>query len=313
MWRPIVVGVENTGEAARAAVLAEEIAKHAGTVCYPVHATRDVWSVVRAAARHAVEPARSALADLSDLPQTAVQLGRRELRHLLEGRVQPGTLERLRVEIGRPVEVLGRVAADVDAELLVLGHKPHTSAGRWLGACAAERLMRAAPIPILIASPHGRGFHHVLVAVDFSDTARTTIGWAEQMVELFGSAMRVMHVVELLPEDAATSVGMSQAHFHELSTEIMEESVKPLVTVTGAEFVTRQGHLVDVVNQEVEDWGADLLVIGTHGKSLTGSFMLGSAAERFLQKPPTSMMIVPDSVQRKATPVLTTAVHGQAD
>ncbi len=313
MWRPIIVGVENTGEAARAAVVAEEIASRAGTVCHPVHATRDVWSAVRAASRHAIEPARSAMAELSELPRTLIQTATTSLRQMLGDRVRRGTAERLRVEIGRPAEVLGRVASELDAELIVVGTKSHSSVGRWLGACAAERMMREVPVPILIASPHGRTFNRVLVAVDFSEMARPTIAWAERLAGLFGSAIRVMHVVEILPEQREVSVGMTQERFRELSSEIMEESIRPYVTMANADLVTRQGHVSEVVSREIEEWGADLLVIGSHGKRLAESMVLGSTAERFLQKPPTAMLIVPGQIEDSSVAGLAEASHGYAD
>lgn len=295
MWRPIVVGVENTEEAARAATLAETIARHAQTVCYPVHATRDIWAGVRTAARHAVVPERSAMADLSALPQTLISTATTEIRRLLGDRIRHGTLERLRVELGSPADVLGRAAKEVNAEMIVVGSKHHSSLGQWLGACAAERLLREIPVPILVGSPQIRGFHRVLVAVDFSEAAPPTIAWAERLVAFFDSAMRVVHVVEMLPRNAEAVAGMSQARFRDLSEEIMEDSIKPYVKVADAECVTREGHIVEALTREVEEWRADLLVLGTHGKGRAESFVLGSVAEHLLQKRPTSLLIVPGS------------------
>jgi len=43
------------------------------------------------------------------------------------------------------------------------------------------------------------------------------------------------------------------------------------------------GRLSDLVVDEAVQWGADLIVIGTHGRRGVGSFLLGSDAEQIVR------------------------------
>ncbi len=46
-WKPIVVGVEASPEAAGAAAFAVRLSRRAGTSCHLVHAVRDAWASVQ--------------------------------------------------------------------------------------------------------------------------------------------------------------------------------------------------------------------------------------------------------------------------
>ena len=42
-------------------------------------------------------------------------------------------------------------------------------------------------------------------------------------------------------------------------------------------------------------WGADLVVLGSHGKGWVDRMLLGSTTERLLSHLPTSMLVIPSS------------------
>jgi nucleotide-binding universal stress UspA family protein len=65
------------------------------------------------------------------------------------------------------------------------------------------------------------------------------------------------------------------------------------VTLPAADRVVRQGHILPSIAQEVRDWGADLLIVGSHGKGWIQSRVLGSTTEALLNDLPTSLLIVP--------------------
>src|SRR5438128_131036 len=106
-WKPFVVGVDASPEAASAAAFAHRTAERVGVGCRLVHATPDVlgpfdlWegaTYLRAVAAHA----RS---------QVAVALG---------GKVSSQVLDEMIVRLGSPAVVLKQAVAQVDAEFVAV-------------------------------------------------------------------------------------------------------------------------------------------------------------------------------------------------
>lgn len=292
IWKPIVVGVDDSPGSRSAATLAQETASRAGTTCHPVHATRDVWGALKVAARRAVRPELSALASVSELNDSVVQNASSQMRKQLETFLPTETVKRLQVSIGVSNEVVRRVTAELDASLIVIGQKSHGAIGRVFGTSTAELLLHTVETPVLIASPPRPNVRRVLVAVDFSDGAAGTIAWAERIVHLFGAKMRVLHVVELLPEGDGV-VGLSQEGFFELCGETFDESIWSYVTLSGAEPSKRQGRIFDTIIDEAKGWKADLLVVASHGKGMIESRILGSTTRRLVAEAQVPMLVVP--------------------
>src|SRR5260370_33828223 len=119
-WQPIVVGTDPSPEAAGAAAFACRLAERAGTSCRLVHATPDVLASADVPQN---DPYRQVILDeaRSSIVAALADAGPVQL------------LDTLTVRLGGTPAVLQRVAAELGAELIVLGGKHHTALGRWLG------------------------------------------------------------------------------------------------------------------------------------------------------------------------------------
>ena len=177
-WKPFVVGVDASPEAASAAAFAHRTAERVGVGYRLVHATPDVlgpfdlWegaTYLRAVAAHA----RS---------QVAVALG---------GKVSSQVLDEMIVRLGSPAVVLKQAVAQVDAEFVVLGGKHHSTLGRWLGGSTSLNVARTTEVPVLVTAGTPTVIRRVLVAVDLSGAARPTLAAAERYAALFGADTKV--------------------------------------------------------------------------------------------------------------------------
>ena len=292
-WKPIIVGIDDSTESRRAAALAQEIARRARTTCHPIHATRDLWSAFKVAASRTTRFETSAVASLSEWNRTVVNAVTKEMQAAFGPYLSDDTLANLEVTIGKPGDALMKSAALLDASVVVIGERQHGFVERLFGASTAEHLLHHFGTPVIVASPTKPVFKRVLVAVDFSDGATGTIMWAERIARLFGAQMRVLHVVEILPQTDETKIGLSQEGFFELCGETFEESIWPHVTIDGAEPSTRQGHVLDTILDEVKDWDADLLVVASHGKGIVESLLLGSTTDKLMHDADIPLLIVP--------------------
>src|SRR6059036_1113381 len=117
-WKPLVVGVDASAEAAGAAAFAARAAERAGTSCQLVHATRDAFASLQAP-----EIGRYRRA-LSDEAGNTVQ-------KVLRDKVPASLLDQFIVALGPTAAVLKQVVARLDAELVILGGKHHSALGRW--------------------------------------------------------------------------------------------------------------------------------------------------------------------------------------
>lgn len=282
-WKPIVAGVDQSPQAASAAAFAWRIARAAQTECYFVHGARPIFH----------STAAEYLGDLDALVEQQIEAARVGMQATIERAVPPDALSRLEVRPGRGAGVVTEAARERGAGLIVLGGKHHTALGRWMGGSTAHHVVRTTDIPLLITGEHLGGIRRVLVAADLSYAVRPTFESAAQMAQLFGATLRVLHAVEPLPVFAEMPVLLDEDTFYRDSQDQFERCLEPLLADVPAEHGVRRGYAADAIAMEAAEWGADLVVVGSHGKGWMDRLLLGSATERLLDHLPTSLLVVP--------------------
>src|SRR5258705_13750028 len=140
-WKPIVVGVDASPEAADAVRFAVETAQPAATTCHLVHATDDAGQT------------------------------RAQVVAALESRVPQAILGKITITCGPPAAVLSGAVAAFGAELVVLGGKRHATLDRWLGGSTSLAVARTTGVPLLVTAGMP-ALRRVLVAGDLSAAAR---------------------------------------------------------------------------------------------------------------------------------------------
>ena len=113
------------------------------------------------------------------------------------------------VRDGPPVDAILACAAELAADLIVLGSHGRDGLGHLLFGSTAERVLHKAPCPTLVvplhaeepASADGVRFTRLLCAVDFSPASTRALGLALSMAQDHGAELTVLHVVEAVDED----------------------------------------------------------------------------------------------------------------
>jgi nucleotide-binding universal stress UspA family protein len=270
-WKPIVVGVDASPEAAGAAVFALEAAQRAATPCHLVHVTR--------------EPSGSGPTPGGD------EQARAQVVAALGDRVPGAVLDTVTVRWGHPAAVLNNAVAALGAELVVLGGKHHSTLGRWLGGSTSVNVARTTRVPLLV-TVGAPAIRRALVAVDPSSAARRTLAAAERYAALFGAELRALSVVEplpVLPEGPQPDTTESYRHWE----QTIARDVWPLIRTPGAEIILRHGAARDAIQREAAEWRADLLIVGSHGKRFVTRMLVGSVTEGLINDLPTSLLVVP--------------------
>lgn len=128
-------------------------------------------------------------------------------------------------------------------------------------------------------------FHHILVPVDFGEPSRTALNLAIEMATTFSAAVTIVHVWGIDPYPYMVPISVDYLTPVE---EAARAKLTELVTETKARLPTVNSHLrKGVAWQEIitaiAELGADLVVMGTHGRRGLNHFILGSVAEKVVR------------------------------
>ena len=137
----------------------------------------------------------------------------------------------------------------------------------------------------------------LLVPIDFSDSARAVIEWAIHLADKQQGKLVLFHAYHLpvefqqlegayLPPDFWANVkAEAQESLVRYEAELRERGCS-------VESVVREGYAATAIVDEAASQQADLIVIGTHGLSGVKHMLLGSIAERVVQKSPCPVLTV---------------------
>ena len=142
-WKPIIVGVDGSPEACRAAAMAWRIARAGDVPCILVYALKEMW------APGGLAP----LANSPELVDTLIANVRRVLHRELGVEIPSAVRDALVVRTGRAGVVLGEVARECGASLIVVGRRHDGALTRGRGGSTAHHLVRTAVAPVLVVEP----------------------------------------------------------------------------------------------------------------------------------------------------------------
>ncbi|HLZ44807.1 MAG TPA: universal stress protein [Gemmatimonadales bacterium] len=294
--QPIVVGVDGSPEAGAAASAGWMIAEAAGVDCRLVHAMRDV--------RTALEMAGTGVS-LDALELAMLARARADIMVALDGRVPSLVAHNLQVRAGRAAALLDDAIAATDAQMLVLGGKHHSALGRWLGGSTVQHVVRRVDIPLLVTAGDLRPRPRVMVTVDVSYAARPTIEQATTFARLLGGPLHALHVIEPTMAVPEALFLPEPIDFDAWSRERIERDMWSLLPIPDHHKVIRSGTAVETIAQEAAAWRADVIVVGSHGKSWVDRLLIGSTTEALLNDLPAAVLVipVPSPVKRAPAPV----------
>jgi nucleotide-binding universal stress UspA family protein len=137
----------------------------------------------------------------------------------------------------------------------------------------------------------------ILVPIDFSEHAEPVVEWAVHLAETHGSRVVLMHAYHLPVEFQQMEGAYLPADFwSHVKTEAQKtlEGHAERIRAKGIEVetVVREGYPATAIVEEADRQGASLVVIGTHGHTGLKHLLLGSVAERVVQKAPCPVLTV---------------------
>lgn len=138
----------------------------------------------------------------------------------------------------------------------------------------------------------------ILCPVDFSEPSESALDYAVDLASKFGADVQLVHVYQLpvyaLPDGAM----MAGPEFTTKVTNELSKALDALAEKKAESGVKVETHLVEgIPYREVvrlgEELEADLVVMGTHGRTGIKHLLLGSVAERVVRSSKIPVITVP--------------------
>jgi len=154
-----------------------------------------------------------------------------------------------------------------------------------------------------------KNFERILIAVDGSSFSEKAVSYGFLFGKLTGASVALVHVID--PPSAASYgsdpiVGQHPIVLPQI-TEIQEQQSRELLERLSAEWTDesrltifqKMGHPRTEILDTANEWNADLIILGTHGRTGFDHFISGSVAEGVARRSVCPVLIVPNKTEEE--------------
>jgi universal stress protein E len=195
--------------------------------------------------------------------------------------------------------VINAEAQSKSVDLIVCGnHRMRYGADRWLGS-TMDRVLKYGDRPLLIVkAPGAKPYTKLIVGVDFSEHSKRTLEYALRLVP--GAEVTVLHAYQVpfasmpKPKSIAGAVAKGAQSEYAEHLDAWLKQFAQLIQRTKCRVVPRieRGQAEALIPDLVKASGADLVAIGTHGRTGFRHAILGSVAESLITSVPCDVLVV---------------------
>jgi len=144
----------------------------------------------------------------------------------------------------------------------------------------------------------------ILFPTDFSETSEYAMKYAVDFARAFDAELEIVHI--LFDDSALVSSYMLHSAFRNLSTDLEKgakeqlqkflDKYSKLSEINFSSKLLKGSPFLEIIN-EARNFEADMIVIGTHGRTGIEHVLFGSTAENVVRKAPCPVFTVtlPDS------------------
>jgi nucleotide-binding universal stress UspA family protein len=206
------------------------------------------------------------------------------IRELPDAEDQAPSVE---VVAGHPVQAIAELAGARKPAVLVLGRHGHGRRRDALLGTTAARLVRAAPCPVLIRRQERVDGRPLLVPVDLSRESMAALDGAALLASRTGQRLYTLFVYQ--PPDFVygpidPSVDYAVKAEMTRMIEEYEEAIKARDLPVEPVVQTAEGEPAEQIVLRAGQLKADLIVMGTHGRTGLARWALGSVAEAVVDR-----------------------------
>lgn len=146
-------------------------------------------------------------------------------------------------------------------------------------------------------------YGRILVAVDESDTSRHALQQVIELARKLSASVRMVHVVDMSWLSIGPEIAIDTAALIAARRDVGEKVIaaaRDAAQLAGfeaeaglVETETPIQQVAEAIAKEATRWGADLVVLGTHGRRGFQHLMLGSVAEQMVRRSSVPVLLIP--------------------
>lgn len=202
------------------------------------------------------------------------------------------------VMFGPALDVLLQEARTGNADLLVLGITGDSLLPYGAGTLATKCLRKAPCKVMLVKACHARPFRRIVAGVDFSDLSREAVIQALRIAAQDHAEVHFLHVFQPTWEQGAAFNNhiSAMADFAKNYRSVLENNLRQFTSsasgVGAIHMVTEAKTHGHGIAEYCRGINADLVILGTKGRTNLKYVLLGSTVERLLKEIPCSTLVV---------------------
>ncbi len=138
----------------------------------------------------------------------------------------------------------------------------------------------------------------ILCPIDFSDASRAALETAADLAKRFGASLTLFHAYPVpgytFPDGSFVASSKMLDELAEQARRHLEEwkGIAASLGVPAAEAITAVGEPAHEIVTWSKEHAADLVVLGTHGRTGLTHALMGSVAERVVRRAPCPVLTV---------------------
>lgn len=208
------------------------------------------------------------------------------------------------LEVGTAHRLLVESAEELGVDLILIGTSESQGPLAPLLGSTADRVLRKSRLPVWVVRQGARlPPEGVLTTLDLSDLSEESALQGLRLVEAVsgGHPPKVETLFVLSQVERAGSVQFSPEQVERFAYEELQRRVQELGEKSGfrPQPVLRVGLPRQEIMAQLEKDPADLVVLGTHGRSGFERLLMGSVAADVVRHAPSSVLVVPPAEARE--------------
>ncbi len=205
------------------------------------------------------------------------------------------------VRFGKPFLEIIKVAKEKDVDLMAIGTHGRAGVDRVILGSVAERVVRKAGCSVMVVrSRKYVGFKRIIVPIDFSDCSRKALEYAAATARAHNSKLTILHVYEESFIEPYVRAANTEEEAQEIVRGIEQvneskyDDFLKKIDLSGVEYdkLLRKGIPSNEIVETAREQKAQLIVVGTHGRSGIKHMLIGSDAEEVVRNAPCDIVVV---------------------
>lgn len=202
------------------------------------------------------------------------------------------------IAMGDPTEQIIATALEHNADLIVMSSHGRGAIGRFVSGSVADRIVRHAPLPVMIIGPEGEitpdaAIERIIAPIEDTDLSRAAIPVAAGLAKLANAPISVVHVILPMTDLAFTYPGavgtLPPSAFDGTFEQIVADAnafVEGIVTTLKNDGIEASGEVYNgsTAHSIIETLRpGDVIVLSSHARQGLARWVIGSTTTKLIR------------------------------